>query len=33
MTPTSIFPQAAAEYGLDFPALLENLIELGLEGK
>ncbi len=33
MTPTSLFPQAADEYGLDFPALLEKLIELGLEGR
>jgi D-alanine-D-alanine ligase len=31
MTPTSLFPQAAAAYGLDFPALLERLIQLGLE--
>lgn len=33
MTPTSLMPQAAAEYGLDFPAFLEKLIELGLEGR
>lgn len=33
MTPTSLFPQAAAEYGLDFSALLERLVELGLEGR
>ena len=33
MTPTSLMPQAAAEYGLSFPALLEKLIELGLEGR
>lgn len=33
MTPTSLYPQAAAEYGLDFPMLLEKLIELGLEGR
>ena len=33
MTPTSLFPQAADEYGLDFSALLEKLIELGLEGR
>lgn len=33
MTPTSLFPQAADEYGLDFPALLEKLIELGLEAR
>ncbi|PHR27123.1 MAG: D-alanine--D-alanine ligase [Desulfotalea sp.] len=32
MTPTSLMPQAAAVYGLDFSALLERLIELGLEG-
>jgi D-alanine-D-alanine ligase len=31
MTATSLFPQAAAEYGLDFPSLLEKLIELGME--
>ena len=31
MTPTSLFPQAAAEHGLDFPILLERLIELGME--
>lgn len=31
MTPTSLFPQAAAAYGLDFPAMLEKLIELGME--
>lgn len=33
MTPTSLYPQAAKEYGLDFPQLLEKLIELGMEGK
>lgn len=33
MTETSLMPQAAAEYGLDFPAFLERLIELGLEGR
>lgn len=33
MTPTSLLPQAAAVYGLDFSALLEELIELALEGK
>lgn len=33
MTPTSLMPQAAAEFGLDFPAFLERLIELGLEGR
>jgi D-alanine-D-alanine ligase len=31
MTATSLFPQAAAAYGLTFPALLEKLIELGME--
>lgn len=31
MTPTSLLPQAAAVYGLDFAALLERLIELALE--
>ena len=31
MTATSLFPQAAAAYGLSFPALLERLIELGME--
>jgi D-alanine-D-alanine ligase len=31
MTPTSLLPQAAAAAGLDFPALLDRLIELGLE--
>jgi len=31
MTPTSLMPQAAAEFGLDFPELLERLIELGME--
>jgi D-alanine-D-alanine ligase len=31
MTATSLFPQAAAEHGLDFPALLEKLIVLGME--
>ncbi|TKB06297.1 D-alanine--D-alanine ligase [Desulforhopalus sp. IMCC35007] len=31
MTPTSLMPQAAAVYGLDFPAFLEKLIALGLE--
>ncbi len=31
MTPTSLFPQAAAAHGLAFPALLERLIELGME--
>jgi D-alanine-D-alanine ligase len=33
MTPTSLFPQAAAAAGLDFPALLEKLVDLGLEGR
>lgn len=33
MTPTSLYPQAAAEYGLDFSGLLEKLIELGMEGR
>ena len=31
MTPTSLLPQAAAEYGLEFPVFLEKLIELGME--
>jgi D-alanine-D-alanine ligase len=31
MTPTSLLPQAAAAHGLEFPALLERLIELALE--
>lgn len=31
MTPTSLLPQAAAQIGLDFPALLDRLIELALE--
>lgn len=31
MTPTSLLPQAAAEFGLPFPALLDRLIELALE--
>lgn len=30
MTPTSLLPQAAAEYGLDFPIFLEYLIDLGM---
>jgi D-alanine-D-alanine ligase len=33
MTPTSLLPQAAAEHGLDFSALLDRLIELALEGR
>ena len=31
MTPTSLLPQAAAQFDLDFPALLDRLIELALE--
>ena len=31
MTPTSLFPQAAAAAGLDFSALLDRLIELALQ--
>ena len=31
MTPTSLLPQAAAEAGLTFSALLDRLIELALE--
>ncbi|NJB67063.1 D-alanine-D-alanine ligase [Desulfobaculum xiamenense] len=30
MTPTSLVPQAAAQAGMDFPALIGRLIELGL---
>ena len=33
MTPTSLLPQAAAEAGLPFAALLDRLIELALETK
>ena len=33
MTPTSLFPQAAAAAGYPFPALLDKLIELALEGR
>lgn len=33
MTPTSLMPQAAAVYGLNFPEFLEKLIELGMEGR
>jgi D-alanine-D-alanine ligase len=33
MTPTSLLPQAAAEAGMDFSALLDRLIELALETK
>jgi len=32
MTPTSLFPQAAAAHGLSFAALLDRLIGLALEG-
>jgi len=31
MTPTSLLPQAAAQFGLNFPALLDRLIEQALE--
>jgi len=31
MTPTSLLPQAAAEAGIPFAALLDRLIELALE--
>jgi D-alanine-D-alanine ligase len=31
MTPTSLLPQAAAKFGLSFPALLDRLIELAME--
>jgi D-alanine-D-alanine ligase len=31
MTPTSLLPQAAAAAGLDFPALVARLIELGMQ--
>jgi D-alanine-D-alanine ligase len=31
MTPTSLLPQAAAEHGLDFSALLEKLLHLAME--
>ena len=33
MTATSLFPQAAAEAGLDFTRLLDRLIELSIEGR
>ena len=33
MTSTSLLPQAASAFGLDFPALLERLIELALQGR
>lgn len=32
MTPTSLLPQAAAVHGLDFPQLLDRLIDLALAG-
>lgn len=31
MTPTSLLPQAAAEYGLDFSALIDRLLQLALQ--
>ncbi len=31
MTPTSLLPQSAAAAGLDFPALVARLIELGIQ--
>ena len=31
MTPTSLLPQSAAQFGLDFSALLDRLVELALE--
>jgi D-alanine-D-alanine ligase len=31
MTPTSLLPQAAKAYGLDFPAFLDRLLELALQ--
>jgi D-alanine-D-alanine ligase len=31
MTATSLFPQAAKAYGLEFPQLLDRLIELAME--
>jgi D-alanine-D-alanine ligase len=31
MTETSLFPQAAKAFGLDYPRVLERLIELGIE--
>jgi D-alanine-D-alanine ligase len=31
MTPTSLLPQAAKAHGLDFPALLDRLLELALQ--
>jgi D-alanine-D-alanine ligase len=30
MTKTSLLPQSAAAHGLDYPQLLEKLIELGI---
>lgn len=33
MTPTSLFPQAAAAHGLDFGALLDRLLQLALEDR
>lgn len=33
MTATSLFPQAAKAMGLDFPQLLDRLVELALEGR
>jgi D-alanine-D-alanine ligase len=33
MTETSLLPQAAAQAGMDFPALMDRLIELALEGR
>ena len=33
MTPTSLLPQAAAVHGLPFPKLLDQLMELALEGR
>ncbi|NLZ16217.1 MAG: D-alanine--D-alanine ligase [Desulfobulbaceae bacterium] len=33
MTPTSLFPQAAAAAGYPFPVLLDSLIELALQGR
>jgi D-alanine-D-alanine ligase len=33
MTSTSLFPQAAAAAGLDFSALMDRLIDLGIEAK
>ncbi len=32
MTPTSLFPRAAKAFGLEFPALLDRLIELAMAG-